>query len=171
MACESRQRSLTWNCKIQSRRDASKYGQSEDHPHPNRNGSYGINNRARMPCFRVRMAYFRWKSLDFKELQCHTDPHRMAYFGGIFFANMGSGGQNCFQNRPFWEHRAPNMCLVEVYSDTKLLLTKNYSEIIVSQIIMNFIRNSLKKSSFPGDFEGAKTLKDHEKEFSGSCCS
>ena len=29
--------------------------------------------------------------------------------------------------------------------------------------ITNFIRNSLKKSFFPGDFEGAKLLKNYEK--------
>ena len=46
------------------------------------------------------MPYFLWKSLDFNQLLCHTDPHCMAYFGyfgGIFFANMGGGGgQNYF---------------------------------------------------------------------------
>ena len=32
---------------------------------------------------------------------CHTDPHCMAYFGGIYFVNMGGGGgQNYFQHRP-----------------------------------------------------------------------
>ena len=27
--------------------------------------------------------------IDVDRLLCHTDPHCMAYFGGIFFANMG----------------------------------------------------------------------------------
>ena len=44
--------------------------------------------------------------------------------------------------------------------DTKLLLTKNYSEIIIFEKITNFIRNSSKMPSFPGDFEGAKPLKN-----------
>ena len=48
-------------------------------------------------------------------------------------------------------------------SDTKLLLTKNYSEIIIFVKITNFIRNSSKKSFFPGDFESAKGLKNYEK--------
>ena len=38
------------------------------------------------------MPYFLWKSLDSNRLLCHTDPYCMAYFGGIFFANMGGGG-------------------------------------------------------------------------------
>ena len=48
-------------------------------------------------------------------------------------------------------------------SDTKLLLTKNYSEIIIFVKITNFTRNSLKKSLFPGDSESAKCLKNSEK--------
>ena len=38
------------------------------------------------------MPYFLLKSLDSNRLLCHTDPLCMAYFGGIFFANMGGGG-------------------------------------------------------------------------------
>ena len=53
-------------------------------------------------------------------------------------------------------------------SDTKLLLTKNYSEIIIFVKITNFTRYSLKKSLFPGDFESAKCLKSYEKYFSGN---
>ena len=51
-----------------------------------------------MPYFGGLYAIFLWKSLDFNRLLCHTDPHCMACFGGIFFANMGGGGgQNYFQ--------------------------------------------------------------------------
>ena len=42
---------------------------------------------------------------------------------------------------------------VKVPSDTKVLLTKNYSEILLFQTITNFTRNSVKKPFFPGDFE------------------
>ena len=50
-----------------------------------------------MPQKWVCMLYFLWKSLDFNRLLCHTDPHCMADFGGIFFANMAvGGGQNYF---------------------------------------------------------------------------
>ena len=38
-------------------------------------------------------------------------------------------------------------------SDTKLLLTKNYSEIIIFGKITNLTRNSLKMSFFPGHLE------------------
>ena len=48
-------------------------------------------------------------------------------------------------------------------SDTKLLLTKNYSEIIIFGKITNLTRNSLKKSLFPGNLESAKSLKNYEK--------
>ena len=48
-------------------------------------------------------------------------------------------------------------------SDTKLLLTKNYSEIIIFEKITNFTRNFPKKSFFPGDLESAKSLKNYEK--------
>ena len=50
-----------------------------------------------------------------------------------------------------------------VPSDTKLLLTKNYSEIIIFGKITNLTRNSLKKSFFPGDFKTTKCLKNYEK--------
>ena len=49
-----------------------------------------------------------------------------------------------------------------VPSDTKLLLTKNYSEIFDFEKITNFIRNSLKKSFFPADIEQAKPLENYE---------
>ena len=48
-------------------------------------------------------------------------------------------------------------------SDTKLLLTKNYSEIIIFGKIANLTRNSLKMSLFPGHFERTKCLKNYEK--------
>ena len=51
----------------------------------------------------------------------------------------------------------------EVPSDTKLLLTKNYSKIIIFVQITNFTRNSQKMSLFPGDLESAKRLKNYEK--------
>ena len=54
-----------------------------------------------------------------------------------------------------WELRVP--------SDTKLLLTKNYSEIIIFGKITNLTRNSLKMSFFPGDFESTECLKTYEK--------
>ena len=48
-------------------------------------------------------------------------------------------------------------------SDTKLLLTKNYSKIIIFRKITNLTRNSLKMSFFPGHFERTKCLKNYEK--------
>ena len=48
-------------------------------------------------------------------------------------------------------------------ADTKLLLTKNYSEIIIFGKITNLTRNSLKMSFFPGHFESTKSLKNYEK--------
>ena len=48
-------------------------------------------------------------------------------------------------------------------SDTKLLLTKNYSEIFIFAGITNFMRNSLKKSFFPGNLESVKSLKNYKK--------
>ena len=51
----------------------------------------------------------------------------------------------------------------EVPSDTKLLLTKNYSKIIIFEKPTNLIRNSLKKSLFPGDFEGTRLPQNYEK--------
>ena len=43
-------------------------------------------------------------------------------------------------------------------SDTELLLTKNYSEVIIFGKITNLTRNSLKMSLFPGHFESTKSL-------------
>ena len=48
-------------------------------------------------------------------------------------------------------------------SDTKLLLTKNYSEIIIFGKITNLARNFLKMSLFSGHFESTKSLKNYEK--------
>ena len=51
-------------------------------------------------------------------------------------------------------------------SDTKLLLTNSYSENIRNNDfpeVMNLTRNPLKRSGFPGDFEGANSLKTYEK--------
>ena len=69
--------------------------QTEDHPHPNKIGSYGIKGGGSDAIFGVRMPYFLQKSLDFKGLLiCHTDPHCMAYFGGLFLLirRVGRGG-------------------------------------------------------------------------------
>ena len=49
-------------------------------------------------------------------------------------------------------------------SDTKLLLTKNYSKII----IFEKLRNCLKKSFFPEDVEVSKLPQNYEKLFSGN---
>ena len=51
----------------------------------------------------------------------------------------------------------------ELPSDTKLLLTKNHSEINIFWKITNLMRNSLKMSVFPGHFERTKCLKIYEK--------
>ena len=51
-------------------------------------------------------------------------------------------------------------------SDTKLVT----SEVLLNYYfckITNFIRNSLRKSFFPGDFKGAKSIKIMNKIFSG----
>ena len=53
-------------------------------------------------------------------------------------------------------------------SDTKLLLTKNYSEIIIFERITNLTHNCLKISFFPGHFESANYVKNYEKLFSGN---
>ena len=55
------------------------------------------------------------------------------------------------------------LCFFFIPSDTKLLLTKNYSEIIIFGKITNLTRNSLKMSFFPGHFESTKSLKYSEK--------
>ena len=53
-------------------------------------------------------------------------------------------------------------------SDTRVLLTKNYSEIILFVKITNFTRNSLKKSLFPQeDFESAQRLKTTKNDYQG----
>ena len=52
---------------------------------------------------------------------------------------------------------------LDIPCDTKLLLTKNYSEIIIFGKITNLTRNSLKMSFFPGHFERTKFLKNSEK--------
>ena len=53
-------------------------------------------------------------------------------------------------------------------SNTNLLLTKNYSEILISGKITNLTRNSLKMSFFPGHFESTKPLKNYKKQVSES---
>ena len=64
-----------------------------------------------MPYFWGPYAIFSVEIPSFNRLLCHTDPHCMAYFGGIFFANMGGGGgQNYFQHwspQVFPENKAP----------------------------------------------------------------
>ena len=89
----------------------NKNQQIKDHPHPQWK-RFIWHKRGGSVCyiFGVRMPYFQ-KSLDFNRLLCHTDPHCMAYFWGIFFANMGGGGgQNYFQknqdNFPKADHLA-----------------------------------------------------------------
>ena len=52
-------------------------------------------------------------------------------------------------------------------SGTNLLLTKNFSEIILFVKITNFTRNSLKKSFFPGNLESATSLKNYKKNSRG----
>ena len=49
-----------------------------------------------------------------------------------------------------------NNIISELPSDTKLLLTKNYSEVIIFGKITNLMRNSLKMSFFPGHSESTK---------------
>ena len=61
------------------------------------------------------------------------------------------------------QHIVDSNKLQMVPSDTKLLLTKNYFEIIISRKITNFTRNFWKKSFFPGDFESANSLENYEK--------
>ena len=51
----------------------------------------------------------------------------------------------------------------KIPSDTKVVLTKNYSEIIIFKKITIFIHNSSKKSFFPGGFERVNPLKKYEK--------
>ena len=79
-------------------------------PTPNKNGSYGIK-RGGFVCY-ILGSVCHIFSLDFNRLLCHTDPHCMAYFRGILFANMGrGGGQNYFHYIPpppsphFWPKR------------------------------------------------------------------
>ena len=68
------------------------FQQIVDHPHPNKNGSYGIKGGGSYAIkFGVR-PHSLWKSLYFKGFLRHTTPHFTAYFGGILFANMGGGG-------------------------------------------------------------------------------
>ena len=55
-------------------------------------------------------------------------------------------------------------CLSDLPSDTKLLLTKNYFEIIIFGKITNLTRNSSKMSFFPGHFESSKALKNYKKK-------
>ena len=56
-----------------------------------------------------------------------------------------------------------NLWKIRIPSDTKLLLTKNYSEIIIFAKITNLTRNSLKMSFFPGHFKRAECLGNYEK--------
>ena len=62
-------------------------------------------------------------------------------------------------------------CLVERFSclppDTKTYQKKRKSQCILLAEITNFKRNSLKKSWFPEDSEGAKSLHNYEEQFSG----
>ena len=44
-----------------------------------------------MPCFWGPYALFSVEIPWFILLLCHTDPHCMAYFRGMFFANMKGG--------------------------------------------------------------------------------
>ena len=67
-------------------------------PTPNKNGSYGIKGGGQYGIFWGSICHiFCRNPLTLTDFLCHTDPHCMAYFGGIFFANMGGGGgQNYF---------------------------------------------------------------------------
>ena len=49
-------------------------------------------------------------------------------------------------------------------SDTNLLLTKNYSEIVIFEKFRISYVISGKRSFFPGDFKGARLLKNYTKE-------
>ena len=62
----------------------------------------------------------------------------------------------------------PPLLLKKVPSDTKLLLTINYSEINIFGKITNLTPYSLKMSLVPGHFESTKSLKNNEKSFSGN---
>ena len=54
-------------------------------PTPKDNSSYGIKEGVHMPYFGSVCHIFGRNPLI-------SDPHCMAHFGGIFFANMGRGG-------------------------------------------------------------------------------
>ena len=62
--------------------------------------------------------------------------------------------------------RGPGDCNLRVFSlhasDTKLLLTKNGSEVIIFGKLTNLTRNSLEMSFFPRHFERTKSLKNYE---------
>ena len=52
---------------------------------------------------------------------------------------------------------------INIPSDTKLILTKHFSETIIFGKITNLVRNSLKMFFFPGHFESTECLKNYEK--------
>ena len=77
-------------------------------PTPNKNGSYGIKGGVRMPsksefvCHKSRFVHHTLCGSPFisRDFLRHTTAHFMAYYGVIFFANMGGGGgQNYFHRR------------------------------------------------------------------------
>ena len=93
-------------------------------PTPNKNSSYGI--KGGFVCHKSRSSYaikvglcttFSVKVPLFQGFLRHTTPHFMAYFGVIFFANMGgAGGQNYFRTctrfaQEHWGVELPRMCV------------------------------------------------------------
>ena len=83
-----------------------------------------------------------------------------------FFSGLRSGCSAVGRcARPKWPKTVTTTILVKMalHSDTNLLLTKNN----YFRKITNFIRNFLKKSFFPGDFEGANPLKNYENNSQG----
>ena len=66
----------------------------------------------------------------------------------------------CFSPKYHWSENHYTQLLP---SDTKVLLTKNYSKIIISRNLTNLTRNSLKMPFFPGHFESPNCLRNYEK--------
>ena len=64
-----------------------------------------------------------------------------------------------------------NSMHIHIPSDTKLLLTKDYSEIFIFEKLRISRVISGKKSFFPGDFEGANSLQELRKIILGELFS
>ena len=75
------------------------------------------------------------------------------------------GGKRLGSWRDLYE--TDNLISLITLSHTKLLLTKEYSELIHSTKLQNSrVIPSLKMSFFPGESEGVKFLKHYEESFS-----